>query len=754
MFNLFKTKIFTRLFATCVLLFVIPLIVLSMIMISVSSSSYRSDIISLKMEYAKNLKNNIDSQLAQITLTAERLSDSTDIWDFSIKDKNLSYTQYIISAKKVSDTIKSVLKYHESIHDTSLYFPSQDSVISASTMRSLEEYCNLYFNELLSFDKFKEFISSPEERILPAKNEHGENTAILMRPLYGTSHSYSAILLSAINIQYMVDAHDILNAHDTLNSKHSESYTLITDNENNILFRSETIPNSINISQLKPQSGDKIIKISNKYFATCQQSNIYPLDFICIFSYNDMSENFGMMRNILFVMLLFATTVFLYVSYRFSNNIFSPFKMLITVGTKNNALPYKLENYSQIKDLVLDIVNNNSDLASAIESQRLSIANNMFKILLQNSMELDSDSFNLMFEDYEKKFPHENFQVVIMRTGAGNKDMLATLQLSLLATLRNKAETEGILHFVIPSISSDTIILFNHRENQNVVTELMEYCTSPIVLEDFQLTVGIGRVVHSLNYFSKSYEDAVYALQSCPKSSLTNVFSYDGSENNSLNLPCLTDEHKKQLRKALIDGNSDKLALVFDELNSAIFEENIFTMRTLTYVCFSLATLLVEVVDDLEIHNETVDAYINECHKDFSIHNYAKNFKTIHQSFEKTCSYIATFRIKSNTALKENVLSYINENYNNHDMSLRYISEEIHVSYNYLSRFFKEQIGISLLEYLHNLRIEKSKELLKNTNKSINEIANELGYSSANSYIRKFRQKLNISPGEYRKNFF
>ena len=47
--------------------------------------------------------------------------------------------------------------------------------------------------------------------------------------------------------------------------------------------------------------------------------------------------------------------------------------------------------------------------------------------------------------------------------------------------------------------------------------------------------------------------------------------------------------------------------------------------------------------------------------------------------------------------------------------------------------------------------MEKSKELLKTTNKSINEIASELGFSSANSFIRKFKAEINMSPGEYRK---
>lgn len=705
------------------------------------------------MEYSKNLKNNIDSQLTQINLTAERLSDNSDIWNFSTKDKNRDYTQYIISAKKVSAAISSISKYHESFLNTSLYFPSQDSVISTNTIRSIEDYYNLYFKDVLSYDKFKNIISTSEDLIFSTTNENGDGTVILMRPLYGTSHKYSVTLLSTINLQHMIDSHDILNAHDTLNSKQSESYTVITDGESNILFKSEAIPKQINISKLEPQNSDKVVNISKKYFATCQKSDIYPLDFICIFSYNNMSENFRLTRNILFVILFIAIIIFLCVSYRFSLKTFSPFKALISIGTENKVLPYKVENYSQIKTLVLDIVNSNNNLTNVIENQRMSISNNMFKILLQNSMELDEDSFNLMFDDYTKKFPHGNFQVAVIRTNIKNKDTLSMLQFSFITSMRNEAENKNFLHFVIPSISKDTIILFNHDENKNTVIDIMQKCIEPLTLKDLHISIGIGRIVHSLNYFSKSYEDALCVLHYNCNSPLSNVFYYDGSENNSFKSLYFTNEHKRHLQKALIDGSIDEINLIFQEIHSILFEENILTFRTLSYTCFSLSSLLIEVIDNLEIHNETTDAYINECQQAFSPNNFADNFKIIHNSYEKTCSYIANSRNKSNTSLKETMLDYIEANYNNPNISLHQVADDIHVSYNYLCRFFKEQTGMAFLDYLHNLRIEKSKELLKNTNKPVNEIATEIGYLSANSYIRKFRQKLNISPGEYRKNF-
>ena len=69
----------------------------------------------------------------------------------------------------------------------------------------------------------------------------------------------------------------------------------------------------------------------------------------------------------------------------------------------------------------------------------------------------------------------------------------------------------------------------------------------------------------------------------------------------------------------------------------------------------------------------------------------------------------------------------------------------------YLSRKFKETIGISFREYLQNTRIEQSCRLLVNTNKKIIDIAQSVGYDDVNFFTDIFKKKMNITPREFRK---
>ncbi|WP_417444134.1 AraC family transcriptional regulator [Joostella sp.] len=84
-------------------------------------------------------------------------------------------------------------------------------------------------------------------------------------------------------------------------------------------------------------------------------------------------------------------------------------------------------------------------------------------------------------------------------------------------------------------------------------------------------------------------------------------------------------------------------------------------------------------------------------------------------------------------------------------IDLKKIASDLGVSYSKLRIDFKKQTGISPLQYFLLLKIEKSKELLVNTNKSQKEIAFELGFESDYYFSRLFKNKTGLTPSKYRK---
>lgn len=107
------------------------------------------------------------------------------------------------------------------------------------------------------------------------------------------------------------------------------------------------------------------------------------------------------------------------------------------------------------------------------------------------------------------------------------------------------------------------------------------------------------------------------------------------------------------------------------------------------------------------------------------------------------------FESISNDTIKL-IEKYIKVNYSR-DISLTELSEKFYLSKEYISRLFKKEYKINIFEYIAKLRIEKSKKLLKSTNKCIEIIAEEVGYGCGNYFSKIFRRHENISPSEYKK---
>ena len=81
------------------------------------------------------------------------------------------------------------------------------------------------------------------------------------------------------------------------------------------------------------------------------------------------------------------------------------------------------------------------------------------------------------------------------------------------------------------------------------------------------------------------------------------------------------------------------------------------------------------------------------------------------------------------------------------------ISEQLHISSNYLSDMLRTLTGQSTQQHIHRKLIEKAKEILSTTSLSVSEIAYQLGFEYPQSFNKLFKSKTNLSPLEFRHSF-
>lgn len=124
-----------------------------------------------------------------------------------------------------------------------------------------------------------------------------------------------------------------------------------------------------------------------------------------------------------------------------------------------------------------------------------------------------------------------------------------------------------------------------------------------------------------------------------------------------------------------------------------------------------------------KVNQRMLDDFVHRVH-------HAKNNAGISPAIRESCDYIAL---------------HLNEKWDIHFLAGRQGYSDY-----YFSEKFKKETGLSVRAYTVKKKIEKAQEYLRHSNMSVQEISDELGFSSQSHFGRVFREEAGVSPGEYR----
>lgn len=189
----------------------------------------------------------------------------------------------------------------------------------------------------------------------------------------------------------------------------------------------------------------------------------------------------------------------------------------------------------------------------------------------------------------------------------------------------------------------------------------------------------------------------------------------------------------------------------FRKLMSHLFDSMIKCSHDFKLLFDVLAILKKKIYDFILILDMDLDKY-EEVEKLFKIEGYF----SIEQMKEKIQNFIEENFIDGEiymhkvNSLTVSAIMYIKNNFKM-EINLESVASHIHVNAAYLSRVFKQDMEIGMVQYINNLKIQEAKRLLENTDFTTLSIAREIGVTSVQYFNRVFKQYTGITPQEYRK---
>ncbi len=124
--------------------------------------------------------------------------------------------------------------------------------------------------------------------------------------------------------------------------------------------------------------------------------------------------------------------------------------------------------------------------------------------------------------------------------------------------------------------------------------------------------------------------------------------------------------------------------------------------------------------------------------------------KSVRSVFGSLCTYNENGNESKSDKSARDIMTYIETNFDDSDLSLEKVAKIFFISQNHVSRVLKTKIGKSYKEYLNDVRINEAKRLLKNTPMTVLGVANSVGYTDIRAFNRLFKKYTNCTPNEYR----
>jgi len=185
------------------------------------------------------------------------------------------------------------------------------------------------------------------------------------------------------------------------------------------------------------------------------------------------------------------------------------------------------------------------------------------------------------------------------------------------------------------------------------------------------------------------------------------------------------------------------------KLFSALKSQQADPLRILQ-VCRLVEETARKELQELEplFHGSSGNRLVEQIQSSMSFQEMEQLFTT---AFSAALNEVRTHRLEMSGTAVETVKRWISANYNQH-AELNTLAGMVFLTPSYLSKLFKQETGLTLTDYIIEIRIRKAKHLLKNApDLKIHEIGNEVGYADPAYFNKLFKRVVGVTPNEYKR---
>lgn len=437
---------------------------------------------------------------------------------------------------------------------------------------------------------------------------------------------------------------------------------------------------------------------------------------------------------------------------------------------RNKAFDYILKPI--VIENIIEVINNAKD---QIESELNRLENEReLKRQIEESLPVLRERYlgyiltgALLFEEIEEKHKYldikiedRNIVVMVIKLEELPQHLVNKKQLFILGLKKElrKIVKKYFKSEVLDEWSNRIIIINNYNPDysrvevidmlQNLGDDIYEHIIDNY---DCKTIIGVGKLYDSAEHISDSYQEAMEAAEY--KIFIENentIFYNDVSVSNESYKAIYPMKLENKVITAIKIGDIANVSKYIDDFIYYFLKKEQVTPEELRNSCVQLVYFILRKITEwnnfinYSLNNIKIQEQINNISSCKELGKWLINF------VEDITKKVHEEKVNKRQNDIQKACNYIENNYQK-DLTLKEIASSIYLTQYYFANLFKEETGKTAMTYLTEIRMEKAKELLLETNDKICEIAKRVGYNNASYFGQSFKKETGLSPNNFRK---
>lgn len=300
------------------------------------------------------------------------------------------------------------------------------------------------------------------------------------------------------------------------------------------------------------------------------------------------------------------------------------------------------------------------------------------------------------------------------------------------------------------------IIALPETLGEDILLPFVEELTSSLHgflkrLAEIHLTIGIGGSAAHLGQLTESYQTAAEAIERKLFLGRNQAVMYDAMAASKDVDYRRINELLAAIASVLKTGDAEQI----EQLLEAIFRELILS-RGIGYkdcqrICLQVLLVASQFLSEFGLRTGLQNGEESEVWEQLlKLETLEEMSRHIKHYLFSICRQVETKSFKkANDDVIGKIIRIIGERYAE-NLTISDIAQRVYLAKTYICLLFKQETGETINEYITRVRMEKAKELLKETDKKLADISQAIGYVEPSYFTKQFRKYTGMTPSEYR----